>query len=1035
MRLHHLRVTAFGPFADTVEIDLDRLSEAGLFLLTGPTGAGKTSVLDAVCFALYGQVPGDRNAAKRLRSDHAAPGARPEVTLEATLAGRRFRLVRSPAWERPKRRGTGTTPEQASVSLSELVDGAWTTLSTRLDEAGQLVTGLVGMNAGQFTQVAMLPQGRFQAFLRASSAERQKLLQELFRTGRFDRVEKWLVEERTTLRRRSEAVHDEVADRVSRLSEAAATALPGGWDLHDLGPEADAGTLLPWAVALRTTAAERLGAATTRVAEHAATEQDARTALEEARTAAEQGGRRAAALAEEARLAAAAPAREADRQSREAARRAAPVVVLADVERRASAALAAAEAEAGAAVARALAHLRQAPGEDHVDAVLESGLVDVGHALAGLRPLEQRAARLAAASARFGDLGRERRDLLERTQDLAAEAEDLPVRRVAAQESVAEAERAAVVLESAEKSLAELRERQRARVAAAGLVEEHEAAHARWLGAREAVQSARERLLEVREERVSTMAAELAVGLAVGSSCPVCGSCEHPHKAVRPHGVADAVAEKAAQRALDDRNGEEAGVAEHVRNLASRRDRALALAGDLDAETLATRVVEAQEQVAAARAGSAALAAARERLETLETRLEAVRAEGATVREQLAAATSERQSCSREIADLEGELAVGLTTAERVLEGRTPQPEDGVLDLALPFDEPDQDDAGPAEAARLRRLTRDLEARRSGLESARSARARLVRERAACATAQEDLARALAEHAFEDAEQAREAALPEAECQAIDERLAAHATSRGRVAEVLADVGREGANVPGPEALAGLAAAHREQHRLLEEARVASQRATQQCGRLTELVGLLEERLDAWAPVRAEHALVSRVAAFAEGKSADNALRMRLSAFVLAYRLSQVVTAANARLGAMTDHRFALEHTGERGAGETRGGLSLLVRDDWSGEARDPATLSGGETFVVSLALALGLADVITAEAGGTSLETLFVDEGFGSLDAETLEDVLGILDSLREGGRVVGVVSHVTEMRDRIPARLAVHKTRTGSAVELQGV
>src|SRR3546814_13612532 len=115
---------------------------------------------------------------------------------------------------------------------------------------------------------------------------------------------------------------------------------------------------------------------------------------------------------------------------------------------------------------------------------------------------------------------------------------------------------------------------------------------------------------------------------------------------------------------------------------------------------------------------------------------------------------------------------------------------------------------------------------------------------------------------------------------------------------------------------------------------------------------------------------------------------MRLSAYVLAWRLSQVVAAANERLGQVSDERYTLEHTARRGAGETRGGLSLLVRDEWSGESRDPATLSGGETFVVSLALALGLAAVVTREAGGADLDTLFVDEGFGSLDSDTLDDV-----------------------------------------------
>jgi exonuclease SbcC len=159
---------------------------------------------------------------------------------------------------------------------------------------------------------------------------------------------------------------------------------------------------------------------------------------------------------------------------------------------------------------------------------------------------------------------------------------------------------------------------------------------------------------------------------------------------------------------------------------------------------------------------------------------------------------------------------------------------------------------------------------------------------------------------------------------------------------------------------------------------------------------------------------------------------MRLSAYVLAARLGQVVAAANERLTTMSDRRYSLEHIGRRGAGETRGGLSLTVRDDWTGETRDPATLSGGETFVVSLALALGLADVVTREAGGADLDTLFVDEGFGALDAETLDDVLDTLDSLREGGRVVGVVSHVPQMRERIPTRLEVRKSRDGSTLEL---
>ena len=194
----------------------------------------------------------------------------------------------------------------------------------------------------------------------------------------------------------------------------------------------------------------------------------------------------------------------------------------------------------------------------------------------------------------------------------------------------------------------------------------------------------------------------------------------------------------------------------------------------------------------------------------------------------------------------------------------------------------------------------------------------------------------------------------------------------------------------------------------------------------------LAQALAGWSPLLAELDLVTRMAQLVEGKSADNRVQMRLSAYVLGYRLGQVVAAANQRLAAMSDRRYSLEHSAHRGAGETRGGLSLLVRDDWSGESRDPATLSGGETFVVSLALALGLADVITHETGGADLDTLFVDEGFGALDAETLEDVMDTLDSLRDGGRVVGVVSHVAEMAHRIPTQLEVVKGRGGSTLRV---
>jgi exonuclease SbcC len=165
-----------------------------------------------------------------------------------------------------------------------------------------------------------------------------------------------------------------------------------------------------------------------------------------------------------------------------------------------------------------------------------------------------------------------------------------------------------------------------------------------------------------------------------------------------------------------------------------------------------------------------------------------------------------------------------------------------------------------------------------------------------------------------------------------------------------------------------------------------------------------------------------------------NGMRMTLTSFVLAARLEEVAAAATVRLLRMTQGRYELIHTDGSARGGARSGLGLLVRDGWSGQDRDTATLSGGETFLAALALALGLADVVTAEAGGARIGALFVDEGFGTLDEETLDEVMDVLDGLREGGRIVGLVSHVAELRQRIPAQVRVRKGRTGSTLAVQG-
>ncbi|MFC8722893.1 AAA family ATPase, partial [Kitasatospora sp. NPDC057198] len=307
MRLHRLALTAFGPFAGTELIDFDRLSAAGLFLLRGATGAGKSSVLDAVCYALYGELPGTRRS-NGVRSDHAAPDVRTEVVLEVTLGGRRLEVTRSPEQWRPKKRGTGLTAEKAQTLLREWAADAgrgepgWVPVSRSHQEAGEELTRLLGMNREQFCQVVLLPQGDFARFLRADSKQRAELLGRLFDTGRFEQLERWTAELRKQHESRVQSGRQRVHALLARAEEAAGPLAAGAADLRP-GEDAPIAEALAWAALLRVDAAERAEAAALRLAAAEAGRAAARARLEEQAALAERQSRHQRARLERLRLA------------------------------------------------------------------------------------------------------------------------------------------------------------------------------------------------------------------------------------------------------------------------------------------------------------------------------------------------------------------------------------------------------------------------------------------------------------------------------------------------------------------------------------------------------------------------------------------------------------------------------------------------------------------------------------------------------------------------------------------------------------
>ncbi|MDL2078081.1 SMC family ATPase [Streptomyces sp. GXMU-J15] len=996
MRLHRLDITAFGPFGGAQSVDFDELSAAGLFLLHGPTGAGKTSVLDAVCYALYGSVPGARQNGQgiALRSDHADPGTRTEVRLELTVGGRRLEITRQPPWERAKLRGSGTTVDKAQSRLREYdsTTGAWKDLSRSHQEIGEEITQLIGMSREQFCQVVLLPQGDFARFLRADAEARGRLLGRLFDTQRFADVEKRLAERRR-------AAEAEVRDGDAALLADAhrmQQAAGGAMELPELTPGEPgvAEAVLSAAAVARSTLREHLTIAQCRLAAAESGQAAAERALADVRETARLQRRFAEARERAALLEERAEAHREAQARMERARKAeavAPALELRD----------AADAE----------HRRASAGRARALALLPDAYADAG--AAGLAAAARRAAEelgglesARRAEQRLAELAEER-DVLDRQEradeEILQEAEawlggweatraELQRRIDGAQEAATRAEQLSVRREPAERRLRAARTRDR-------LTEELASAADRVHRAKEETLAAKEHWLEVKERRLNGIAAELAAQLTDGEPCAVCGATEHPAPARKDAGHVGREAEERAHTAFQRA---EAHQAEQERELGAVREAlaaATAEAGDLPTAQLADEMAELERQFAEARRDASVLHSAREELRRAEQEHE----RRATARRQAevsaAARVGHRERLEQERAALESELA----------EAR------GALDSV---------------AARAAQLERQVALLTDAADSARAAEDSARRLKDADAR----LADAAFRAGFETPQAAAGALLSDAEHRELQRRLDAWQSEEAAVRAMLAEAdAAAAAQLPpaDPEAAEQAAA---EAGRRLRDAASARDAAARRCAELDRLSARAAEGVRRLAPLRTRYDRVARLAALTAGTSADNERKMRLESYVLAARLEQVAAAATARLRRMSSGRYTLVHSDDR-AGRGRSGLGLHVVDAWTGRERDTATLSGGETFFASLALALGLADVVTDEAGGVRLDTLFIDEGFGSLDDQTLDEVLDVLDSLRERDRSVGIVSHVADLRRRIHAQLEVVKGRSGSVLRQRGV
>ena len=1140
MRIHSLTMTGIGPYAGREHIDFDAVGASGRFLLTGPTGSGKTTIIDAIVFALYGNVADSADSSKeRIRSTLVGPHAESVIELVFSTGAGVYRVRRTPAYERAKRSGQGTTTQNATVKLWHLAEVGGEPLDepvTRVGDADAEIARAVGLSREQFTQTVVLPQGKFARFLRADSSERQQLLKDVFGTGIYDAIQDALIQaSRDGTRRVEQAAADlrgqvaslgrhplltetpspaEPADAGEETADANQAALPrdsspeapsGGTQealplpAHDASraepQEADAAPAqapaqaleaamvgaTPDLVALRRIGAEVLEASRNRVALADAHSEAAGTALTRARSAREEAQslhdlleRRWALIEENERLAERAEQEADDARRLQAAERASrvrPYLVAEQAARhRAQQAVIALAARADQS---GLAHLAEQAGvtsagsteeatgseaRSHGAAVTPAALVEplVREAQRQLTALEDQPSQASASSTEvdtdpqdskaaespiaadesesdraealsprgLDDLAhrcRREHGQLETLVDLEA---GLPERESTLQQREAELQRAAGQLEQRAEKLAE---RPAQRTALVETLEAARAAHERLDGlqdrhtraeerhraalaveqlsaqlaqrdnactqAAELAREATERVRATRLAWISGTAGALAGELTEGEPCPVCGSTTHPSPASA--GTDGATRQQVEAAEEHQRQADEAlsGAVRERDACSTRLQEAQRTSDGMDAPA-------AKEALEAAAAALASARAAADGVEELVERLEAFDAGTEQERAALDAARTAQESARSR---LEAEREALTQDQRRCLEARGTWPSVTARAAALLVRAKEAEDA-----------SQDVDTTRTALAQARSALA--------------DLAAALTEEGFTGAAQATAALMERGAIEALAAGVRAAATAHERVRLGLEDPQIAALSGQEEDRLEAATAELAQADAAARQAASAQARTAESHEHLRRAVDGVEQAATAYEEAAGSSADLIRVANLARG---ENEAGTPLATWVLQARFEEVLVFANERLSQMSSGRYELirvaEETSQR---RRRKGLGLAVVDHLGDErTRDPRTLSGGETFYVSLSLALALADVVSAESGGVSLETLFIDEGFGTLDADTLQAVMAQIDHLRAGGRTVGIVSHVAELRDQIAERIAVRRVASGGS------
>jgi exonuclease SbcC len=1012
-----ISMQAFGPFPDKQELDLRQLT---FFLIHGPTGAGKTTILDAMCFALYGVTSGAERDGRQMRSHLAQPNTLTEVDLDFSLGGRIYRLFRRPEQERPKLRGEGMTKEKAEATLWDRTeagdDDEGRVIETGWSKVTEKVIDLLGCDSDQFRQVIVLPQGQFRKLLLADSKDRQVILETLFEAEKYRRIQRLLKDA-------AGKVRDDVRTWQERLDGILRQA-----SVEDIPP-------LEVTIREMKSESERMDA---RIAELRAVETKAQADLEKGRKDAEQ--LKALATVEKAL------AELLDRKGEMEAK--------ADILARAKRAVLVKAAETGFLKRldeNASAKQRLAESEKALqEAETKLSLAEKNFSAETARDKEREAARkqindLESLVPRVKGL----RDLERQASEARQAAEKAINKEAAARQASETAEKE--ILET-EKLLTEYRplanELASIKLKSQSLTKSLE--NVGRLVELKADIEKQQKVLETKADELSIAgealskaradydtcdqqwragrAAALASDLSPGQPCPVCGSTNHPSPAHAEHTIPSDLdlestreAVKSAENFLNkthkDYNSADRAVTDLQARLKTLTE-SLEDGASADPAALESQAKEANLELARAET-------AVETVKQLEANLADVKARSTELKKEL----ERTQAIKHQAEKNQAECAASLKQASSDIP-EDMRDESGVEKALADF---------KAALARMEKAladARDNESRaRNGVSAHKASAAEItsqVRDSAKHLNeAEQALAESLGKSGFNNMDDFRAACLPDDVMEEMEISARKYetdcASAQSRLNELREST--RGISPPDIDSLEASAKTSRSDLEAAVSAKAALKARQEQHETWLRDARAAGDKLDA---LESEYGVMGHLADVAAGTAHDNQYNLAFQNFVLAALLDDVLAAATMRFRIMSRGRYQLIRSVRGRDGRKTWGLDLAVVDEYTGQERAVATLSGGESFLAALALALGLADVVQAYAGGIHLEAVFVDEGFGSLDPEALDLAIRALTDLHQSGRMVGIISHVPELRECIDSRLEVTGGRSGSTARV---